>query len=177
MHGLDLTLWNSLSGLFQMKRSKTWRAREERALCCVFPVLPPFRPLVLVCIVTAGSHPSERLVGGWSGEKILLWEPAAERDLITVWLLKQGKRWASLACENQGAREAWLGSPQTLRRKSWRRSCDCVLLLMRKWCCAWWSQGFKFLVIIFLKIILEGKREMLSRLILLENIALHRAEL
>lgn len=41
MNGLYLTLWNSLSGLFQTRRSKTQRAREERALCCVFSCLCP----------------------------------------------------------------------------------------------------------------------------------------
>lgn len=44
MHGLDLTLWNSLSGLFQMKRSKTWRARERNELCAAFFLSSPLPP-------------------------------------------------------------------------------------------------------------------------------------
>lgn len=90
MNGLYLMLWSSQSGLFQMKRSK------EGALCCVSPVLAPCHPVLSLSVL----NPTEsqwwhwEAVGGWSEEKILLWEPAAERALIGVWLLQQGKRWA-----------------------------------------------------------------------------------
>lgn len=94
-------------GFFRWREARLRRVREEQALCCVFPVLHPSAPPVPICIVTAESHPSERPVGGCSGEKILLWEPSAERDLIAVWLLQWGKRWAWLACESQGCTSAW----------------------------------------------------------------------
>lgn len=86
-------------------------------LCFSCP--PPFHPPVPICIVTAESHPSERLVGGSSGEKILLWEPVAERSYRSVVVVTGQK--VSIHCwsvRSKAAPEPGLGSSQTFRTKS-----------------------------------------------------------